>query len=296
MIWGSAGARTVKVRNRTHAHDMHEIVTCLSDTGLHWVNGRTYPFRRGRTILLPGDVPHHVVGTARESAVLAYVCFDSATLAGEGGHDLVRALDLTTVNRNYGSGVSPEHCRHTLALTDRLQAELAGTSPFAPSLVRGLLLELLVVHCRSLALGPETEPDPAATRIAAACARINQNPVAAVHLDVEAKTARLSRSLFTRTFRRQTGMSLMEFVLVARIRDAMRHLAETHEPVAAVAFECGFRNVGHFHRTFRRLVHMTPRQYRCEVARRGPFVTVLSESHPSDRTGPGAGRGRYADH
>jgi AraC family transcriptional activator of mar-sox-rob regulon len=281
MIWGSAGAGTVKVRNRTHAHDLHEIVTCLSDTGLHWVNGRSYPFRRGRTILLPGGVPHHVVGTAREPAVLAFVCFDIATLAGEGGHDLVRALDLTMANRSYASGVSPEYCRHTLALMDRLQVELAGTSPFAPSLVRGLLLELLVVHCRSLALGPEAEPDPASARIAAACARINQHPATAVHLDAEARAAGLSRSLFTRTFRRQTGMSLMEFVLAARIREAMRRLAATHEPVTAVALGCGFRNVGHFHRTFRRLVHMTPRQYRCEVARRGPFVMVLAESFPA---------------
>jgi AraC-like DNA-binding protein len=288
MIWGSAGAATVSVRNRTHAHDMHEIVTCLSDTGLHWINGRTYPFRRGRTVLLPGGVPHHVVGTAQEPARLAFVCFDTAFLAADGGHDMLRALDRTTVSRSYASGVAPEFCRCTLDLTDRLQTELAGSSPFAPTLVRGLLLELLVVHCRNLALGPEAEPGPYAARIAAACARINRDPTTPVRLDAEARTANLSRSLFTRTFRRQTGMSLIEFVLAARLRDAMRRLATTHEPVTAVAASCGFRNLGHFHRTFRRFVHLTPRQYRCEVARRGPFVPVMSESHPLDRTGAGA--------
>jgi AraC family transcriptional activator of mar-sox-rob regulon len=227
-------------------------------------------------VLLPGGVPHHVIGTVRAPARLAFVCFDSAVLAESDAHDLIRALEQTVANRNYAAGTAGEYCRRALGLTDQLQTELARAAPFGPALVRGLLLELLVLHCRNLALGTEAEPSPYAARIAATCARITREPAGPVVLEREARTASMSRSLFTRAFRRQTGMSLLEFVLAARVRDAMRRLATTHEAVTSVAGSCGFRNLGHFHRTFRRLVHMTPRQYRCEVARRGPFVPVMS--------------------
>ncbi|UPU34773.1 AraC family transcriptional regulator [Geomonas paludis] len=63
-----------------------------------------------------------------------------------------------------------------------------------------------------------------------------------------------------RTFKQAVGLPPHAFMLNARIEEAKRLLLEGMPP-ASVAAETGFADQSHFHKTFRRLVAATPRQY-----------------------------------
>lgn len=77
-----------------------------------------------------------------------------------------------------------------------------------------------------------------------------------------AKSCSLSRSHFSRAFKKATGVSPQEWALACRIDKAKGLLVQTDLSVAYVALECGFSDQSHFCRTFARLAGHTPRRWR----------------------------------
>jgi len=72
----------------------------------------------------------------------------------------------------------------------------------------------------------------------------------------------LSRSHFTRGFRRATGMAPAAFVLDLRLAEVRRRLTHTSEPVKAIASQTGFADAIHLSKAFRRVYHTSPGLYR----------------------------------
>ncbi|UFQ16573.1 MULTISPECIES: GlxA family transcriptional regulator [Streptomyces] len=74
--------------------------------------------------------------------------------------------------------------------------------------------------------------------------------------------ARTSVSSVTRRFRAHTGLSPLQYLLRARLYEAMRLLRETDTPVEHVAAATGFTSPAALRRHFRALTGTTPRDYR----------------------------------
>jgi AraC-like DNA-binding protein len=67
---------------------------------------------------------------------------------------------------------------------------------------------------------------------------------------------------FARLCRLHFGVSPTELLNQARIRGAKRKLLESDAKVIDIGYDCGFENLGYFHRTFLRLSGFTPRHWR----------------------------------
>lgn len=76
-----------------------------------------------------------------------------------------------------------------------------------------------------------------------------------------AKTVGLSESYFMQKFRETAGISAIEYLNQLRIKAVCEQLLSTQKSVAEIAFDCGFRNISNFNRTFRRMTGVTPREY-----------------------------------
>ena len=73
-------------------------------------------------------------------------------------------------------------------------------------------------------------------------------------------------------FRRRFGYSMGEYVRRRRIAWACGELEDESQTVAAIALRAGFADHAHFTRTFRRLTHCTPKEFRARMrslSRRG---------------------------
>ena len=92
------------------------------------------------------------------------------------------------------------------------------------------------------------------------------------HLDEPITVARLaarafmSVRTFTRQFRRATGQSPMAWLIEQRVRASMTLLETTDQPVEWVGDRSGFAAPASYRRHFRRLVGVTPSQYRRSFA------------------------------
>jgi AraC family transcriptional regulator len=76
-----------------------------------------------------------------------------------------------------------------------------------------------------------------------------------------AKQCAMSRSHFSRVFKKTTGMSPKEWSLDLRIHQAKVFLAAGMMPLSQIGLACGFADQPHFSRMFSKLVGATPKRW-----------------------------------
>lgn len=72
----------------------------------------------------------------------------------------------------------------------------------------------------------------------------------------------LSRSHFSRAFKKATGLSPRDWYSHAKLELAKQLLKDTRLPISHISIECGFADQSHFCRTFGRMTGITPLRWR----------------------------------
>jgi AraC family transcriptional regulator len=77
-----------------------------------------------------------------------------------------------------------------------------------------------------------------------------------------ASVVALSKSHFSRAFKRALGHSPMAYVAVRRVERAKLMMTSTRESLTVIALACGFADQSHLNRNFRRVVGTSPGLWR----------------------------------
>jgi len=101
-----------------------------------------------------------------------------------------------------------------------------------------------------------------ADRLNQVCRYIKKNYAQKLTTESLAATFRFSRSYFAMQFKKHTGITLHDYLLVCRMTEAKRLLDETDLPVGQISETVGFADTGTFIRAFQRKEKCTPLQYR----------------------------------
>ena len=88
------------------------------------------------------------------------------------------------------------------------------------------------------------------------------HPVTIPSVSFFAQKANLSPSYFSDLIRKETGSNPKEFISLFMIEEAKRRLVETSDDISEIAYHLGFEYPAHFTRMFKRLVGMTPKEFR----------------------------------
>lgn len=93
---------------------------------------------------------------------------------------------------------------------------------------------------------------------------INEHISEKISLDELAKIAMMGKTNYSVTFKKITGMTVLEYVLNARIELATNYLMENggEYNITELAFLCGFNNSTHFNKTFKKLKGKTPSDFK----------------------------------
>jgi AraC-like DNA-binding protein len=112
-------------------------------------------------------------------------------------------------------------------------------------------------------------PDPSgymSNGLNRALAFIDANLVESFNEGDLAEIVGISRSTFSRSFRKHTGMSLVRYVNRLRIGLACQMLVSDHgESITDICFDCGFNNLSNFNRQFSAQKGMPPSQFRTHM-------------------------------
>ena len=72
----------------------------------------------------------------------------------------------------------------------------------------------------------------------------------------------MNPSYLSRLFKEETGISLTEYINQQRIRAAKNYLQLDTTTITEVAFMVGYNDVNYFIKRFKKIVGLTPTQYR----------------------------------
>lgn len=92
--------------------------------------------------------------------------------------------------------------------------------------------------------------------------RVNADLTFDLSLKTLAQELNVSASYLSALFRRETGMSLTEYVNNCRVTQAKRLLLSSDLPIKDIALRCGLSDMYYFSRLFKRMTGTTPKAYR----------------------------------
>ncbi|MBQ8431676.1 MAG: helix-turn-helix domain-containing protein [Clostridia bacterium] len=91
---------------------------------------------------------------------------------------------------------------------------------------------------------------------------IQQNYNREIELSELARLSNMSPNYFCRYFRRLTGQTPIDYLITYRLESSCYALRTTDLTVTDIAFGCGFNDVSHYVKMFRKMYGMTPKSYR----------------------------------
>ncbi len=256
-----------------HYHREYELTLTLNSRGQRFVGDHIGAYDDGDLVLLGPNLPHTwaSAGKCAEAAphVALVLWFRPDWIDG-----LMRRMPELTV------------LRPMLAAADRglrySDATAAATRPAIEALIELppakrllALLDLLVTLSadpRATSLAGPAHRAPRFSvgernRIERVLDHIHAHYHEQLRIEPLADLAHLSVSGLHRIFRRQTGMTVLDYVARLRIGRACQLLIATNKPIAHVAGDVGYENLSHFNRQFRRQKAATPREFRRRFAR-----------------------------
>lgn len=91
---------------------------------------------------------------------------------------------------------------------------------------------------------------------------IQNNTNKTIRIDDVADYIGKSRSYITRKFREETGMSVTEYIIQSKIRDAKRLLRYSEKKLSEISCYLNFSSQAYFQTVFKKVTGFTPNEYR----------------------------------
>ncbi len=83
-----------------------------------------------------------------------------------------------------------------------------------------------------------------------------------IGLDILQNEFHLNKYYISHVFRKVTGFSVVEYTQNRRVIEAQKMLRETSKKIIDICYDCGFNNIQHFCRVFKKISKITPGKYR----------------------------------
>lgn len=261
-----------------HAHHDLEFNFVLHGSMTYLVSGSIITVPSHRLAVLWGAMPHQTVAIAADTRLI-WVCVPLAQVLSWRLPESFMSRLLTT-----GAVLDVEDRPTDRALLEQWITDLQPRDEARAALVlreiesrlHRLALDLAPVHSRPRSSRRRrdthaTGPAPTGAfltvhRMAQFIAEHFAEPISAGDI---AAAAGLHPNYAMTLFRRQTGLTINQFLTRQRIAHAQRLLATTSLPILDVGYDSGFGSASRFFQAFKQIAGLSPRQFRARVTRTG---------------------------
>ncbi|HEY3418009.1 MAG TPA: helix-turn-helix domain-containing protein [Armatimonadota bacterium] len=257
-----------------HQHGYFELVIVLDGEGLHCLADGSFPISAGDIFALTGseahgyrDVHHlHLVNVLFRPEFTQPIV---SLLHQLPAYRALFEIEPTYRLRNgYQSHLhlDGEGLTTVAALVQELSDEYAASLPGYQTMLLLLFGKLVLLLNRYY--GGISKPLPSSFfRISTVLSYIDTAYASPITLAELADIAYMSLRNFNKRFKESMGIPPFEYLLQYRIRKGAELLTESLLSITEVATRVGFVDSNYFSRQFKRIMHLTPREYRtCALA------------------------------
>lgn len=172
-----------------------------------------------------------------------------------------RMLQLPELN--YSSDVATEALvRHCMATSDWQN----GDNHLAMEQLTNTILVSMLQNMADLKLTTPIKGGLSPKMATRVCDYIQANYHRQIYLTELAGLAQLSEYHFCRMFKESQAQTPQDYLLAVRIEQVKRRIRTNQDNLTAIALQCGFSHQSHMGRYFKKLVGISPRQYRSLIA------------------------------
>jgi AraC-like DNA-binding protein len=257
---------------RWHFHPEYELHHVVATKGQYFVGDYIGEFEPGNLVLTGPNLPHNWISDLPEGTTVPLRCrmvLFSQEFIGSlmGLLPELSAFERILEQSRRGALFSPETGAEAAPIMKEL---ITAQGMRRIELFISLMGKLSRCHAMRPLASAHYLPDPSgymSVGINKALAFIDEHLTEPFNETMLAEIAGQSPSAFSRSFRRHTGMALVQYVNRLRINLACQLLmSDEAEPITAICYAVGFNNLSNFNRQFLAQKGMPPSRFRMLLA------------------------------
>ncbi|MCR5102721.1 MAG: AraC family transcriptional regulator [Butyrivibrio sp.] len=254
-----------------HFHDTIELYILLEGTRYFFIDKKIHVIKEGTAVVIPpGQI--HKTSTYGDNSKHRRFLFQFSREKSEGMISSVFPAGFDEFSQKYNGPAifRPKQWEQVLLIISRIKNEFENEEPNIP-VIRALSHEALFMyageldHIRSINndTGDSTSlVSDVHNSIQKVIEYLNENYMDEILIDDLAKKFFISRAYLTRNFKQVTGVTIVQYLTVVRVRNACMLLKDTNESISEISEKCGYTNTTYFENVFRRLRGVSPGKYR----------------------------------
>lgn len=264
-------------RDSLHFHNYLEIGYCYYGKGSIVTEDRSWEYESDTFTVIPKNYIHRTRSNPERVEKWEYLFVDmdgffdelyqneQAAIAGLLKENIEKKVQVCTVGEN------PEAASVIRFTLD----EARNRKKFYKESMKGCLQTLLVMLARSAAseekASAETEKGMRENRLGVVLEYISTHYSENICISDLAELCYVSETHLRRLFQEVMNISPLEYINLVRIQAACHELQKTDKPVDKIRSEVGFETASTFNRNFRKLVNMSPNEWRAKKQQKANY-------------------------
>ncbi len=252
-----------------HSHGFDELVFVLKGSGVHVVDNDEYPLIRGDVFVVRNnhahmfDNPNHLV---LGNVIYQWDLFhelEKEFANNKGFKALFETEPRYRKEHKFKARLklTPQQLDSILPLIKLMDEETKEKRYDYKSAVEHIFKLILIQVCRYYT--ETTAPRSIGlVKISSAIDFMEKNYSEEISVDFLAEKTKMAPSSFRRIFKQTTGLAPTDFLIQLRIEKAAEMLLQKNVKVTDASLASGFWNSSYFSRKFKKIIGMTPMEYR----------------------------------
>jgi len=263
-IFDAIGA---KDKNMLHFHDCLEINYVESGSGINIIENKEFKMEKGDFFII-NNLEHHY-GFSNGDLVMKVIIFNPELVLATPDFDYNYVSSFYNRNYHFSNKIDRKDavCSKLIDILYEIEEEWNNQDESSKMMVKALLLKMLALFHRYFKVNKEIGTDIKAfyreyERLRPMLTYISDNLDKSYSLQELADMCKMSRTYFSEYFKKVMKVNVTDYIQSMRLNKACRMLNTGNDSIIDISLSCGFSNVTHFNRVFKKHLDTTPSKYR----------------------------------
>ena len=249
-----------------HFHNMLEIGLSRYGYGLMEFGETVLPYEPNMITVIPKNYPHTTTSEEGEKSFWEYLFIDPEVVLRQmyPNNEYYQKKILKLINQKYVFG-RMDYYTQMAGVVNVIVEEMRKKNDFyrdtVKSLVQALILEIARLN-KDEEVELELRERPGIAQISPALDFISNNYSDAIRIELLASLCNMSETHFRRLFEEYINMTPVDYINMIRVQMACEIMKKTSCTMDEVAMKSGFAAACTFNRNFKKIVGITPYQWK----------------------------------